>query len=464
MDITERLTYRKIFLFWGPLALTWLMMAFEQPFLISFVSRLSDAKINLAAFGIAGSFAMIIEAPIIMLMSASTALVTGRHSYLKLKRFADLLNLTVTTAQLIMLIPPVFRFIVIEVMDVPEEVAALAHTALLIFLPWAASIGYRRFYQGILIRNHLTRRVTYGTMVRLTTIVVVGVLLYSTGIRGAYVGAAAMSVAVLLEAIATRWMALSTIRKLMETDDPGNSSLRLRTIAKFYYPLALTSLLSLGVHPFVTFFLGRSRMAVESLAVLPVVNSLVFIFRSLGLSFQEVTIALIGRERQNYAVLRNYATALGAVVTLLISLLAFTPLARLWFIDVSGLTEELAGLAYLPLKIMILLPAFTVLLNFQRALFVVNGTTGAISKATATELIGIIVLLFTGTVFLDLVGVVAAAVALAAGKGLSTLYLAPRQMKLLRQWKVQGGQEGSLRRFARERVMRERQAERLSDA
>ena len=87
LDITERLTYRRIFLFWIPLALTWLMMAFEQPILIAFIARLDEAKFNLAAFGIAGSFAMIIEAPIIMLMSASTALVTGRQSYKKLKKF-----------------------------------------------------------------------------------------------------------------------------------------------------------------------------------------------------------------------------------------------------------------------------------------------------------------------------------------------------------------------------------------
>ncbi|NLA48836.1 MAG: hypothetical protein GX876_05165, partial [Bacteroidales bacterium] len=48
MEITEKLTYRKIFIFWGPLALTWLMMAFEQPFLIAFIARLNDAKFNLA--------------------------------------------------------------------------------------------------------------------------------------------------------------------------------------------------------------------------------------------------------------------------------------------------------------------------------------------------------------------------------------------------------------------------------
>jgi len=456
VEIIGKLTYRRILLFWGPLALTWLMMAFEQPFLIAFIARLGDAKVNLAAFGIAGSFAMIFEAPVIMLMSTSTALVTGHHSYRKLKHFTDLLNSGVTLVQLIVLIPPVFRFIIINLMGVPEEVAGVAHTALLIFLPWAASIGYRRFYQGILIRNNLTRRVTYGTMVRMTVIVITGVLLYSAGVRGAYVGAGAMSLAVFSEAIATRLMAASTVRALVIKDDTENGHLlmaastvralvikddtenghlNLRNILKFYYPLALTSLLSLGVHPFVTFFLGRSTMAVESLAVLPVVNSLVFIFRSLGLSYQEVVIALIGKEKQNYSMLRNYAVRLGIIVTVLISVIAFTPLADLWFTDISGLDGELAGLSYLPLQIMILLPALTVLLNFQRSLFVVNGTTGPISAATAVELVGIIAVLLVCVIFLGMVGVFAASIAFVAGKGMSTLYLLPGQSALLKRWR-----------------------------
>ncbi|MRR21685.1 hypothetical protein EG830_01740 [bacterium] len=434
--MTEKLTYRKILLFWGPLALTWLMMAFEQPVLIAFIARLSDAKINLAAFGIAGSFAMIFEAPIIMLMSASTALVTGHHSYKKLKRFTDLLNFSVTGLQIIMLIPPVFNFIVVRLMGVPEEVARLAHISLIIFLPWAASIGYRRFFPGILIRNNLTRRVTYGTMVRLSVILISGVILYSAGVKGAYVGAAAMSLAVFSEAVATRIMAASTVKMLINKEDTENGHLNLRSISRFYYPLAITSLLSLGVHPFVTFFLGRSNMAIESLAVLPVVNSLVFVFRSLGLSYQEVNIALIGQQRQNYRMLRNYAVFLGAVVTVFITLIAFTPLADLWFINISGLSKELADLSYLPLQIMVLLPALTVLLNFQRSLLVIQRTTGPISVATAVELIGIIGVLLVCVVFLDMVGVVGASLAFVIGKGMSTIYLIPRQRVLIKGWKV----------------------------
>jgi len=435
VEIADKLTNRRIFLFWGPLALTWLMMAIEQPFLIAFIARLGDAKLNLAAFGIAGSFAMIIEAPVIMLMSASTALVTGRNSYKKLRRFTDILNFGVTGIQLIFLIPPVFRFAVIDLMGMPEDVAMLAHITLLIFLPWAASIGYRRFYQGILIRHNLTRRVTYGTMVRLSVIVITGVILYRAGVKGAYVGAAAMSLAVFTEAIATRLMASGTLKTLLQKDDHENGNMGLRSISRFYYPLALTSLLSLGVHPFVTFFLGRSYMAVESLAVLPVVGSLVFIFRSMGLSYQEVNIALIGKQKQNYRLLRDFAIYMGVAVTVLISILAFTPLADMWFVNISGLSQELADLSYLPLMLMILLPALSVLLNFQRSLLLINGTTGPISIATAVELVSIIIVLLVCVVFLDMVGVVAAALAFTIGKGISTLYLVPGQSAVVKNWR-----------------------------
>jgi len=434
VDITANLTYRKTFLFWGPLALTWLMMAAEMPFLIAFIARMSDAKFNLAAFGIAGSFAMIIESPVIMLLSASTALVTGRYSYKVLKRFTDILNAVITIIQLVLLIPFLFSRLVTGLMEVPEDVAELSRNALIIFLPWAASIGYRRFYQGIMIRNNLTRMVTYGTMIRLSVIVVIGLVLYFTGIKGAYVGAGAMSLAVLCEAIASRLMVSSTLKKLLAVDDTENANLTLKSVSKFYFPLALTSILSLGVNPFVTFFLGRSRMALESLAVLPVVGSLVFIFRSLGLSFQEVNIALIGKEKQNYFLLRNFALYLGLLVTIPIMIVAFTPLADIWFINISGLSKELADLSYLPLKIMILLPALTVWINFQRSSLIINGTTGPISMSTATELIGIIVVLLVCVVFMNFIGVVAASIAFVAGKFISSVFLVPKHREAVRRW------------------------------
>ena len=39
-----------------------------------------------------------------------------------------------------------------------RELAELVYGAMFILLPWPGAIGYRRFYQGILIRGNRTRR------------------------------------------------------------------------------------------------------------------------------------------------------------------------------------------------------------------------------------------------------------------------------------------------------------------
>lgn len=144
------LSLRQIFIFWYPLAATWLMMACENPFVAAIIARLPEPKYNLAAFGVAFSFALIIEGPIIMLMTASTALTKDRDAYFKLRRFTYVLNTGITVLMFIILLPPVFFFITRDLMELPGKVVGLTHTSLLMLLPWPAAIGFRRFYQGFI--------------------------------------------------------------------------------------------------------------------------------------------------------------------------------------------------------------------------------------------------------------------------------------------------------------------------
>ena len=103
----QSLSLRRIFIFWVPLAATWLMMATEGPFLAAVIARLADPKFNLAAYGVAFAIAVFIEAPIIMMMSASTALVKDRNSYFKLRNFTYALNSITTLIMVIFILPPV---------------------------------------------------------------------------------------------------------------------------------------------------------------------------------------------------------------------------------------------------------------------------------------------------------------------------------------------------------------------
>jgi hypothetical protein len=430
--IYKLITKKKILFFWIPLAATWLMMAFEGPFLAAVIARLALPKYNLAAWGVAFSFALIIEAPVIMIMSASTALVENRLSFIKLRNFTYILNGICTFFMLVFLIPPVFYFITMDLIGLPETVARLTYIATVILLPWPGAIGYRRFYQGILIRYNLTRRVAYGTILRLFSITTTALILYFyADFNGVVVGAIALSTGVLAEAIASRIMAFKTVRSLPDSDDDYRP-LNYNKIFTFYYPLAMTSLLALGVHPLVTFFVGHSRMALESLAVLPVINSLIFIFRSIGLSYQEVGIAMVGKEWEGYKNVRDFAFILSLTVIMILGVIAFTPLSRLWFGYLSGLSLALTDFAIIPLQIGVLMPGLSVLLSLQRSILVAARNTAPLTWATLLEVIGIIIVLYISTFFLQAIGAIAAASAYIIGRLVANFYLIHPYRKIVK--------------------------------
>ena len=422
--MTSERTQKAIFLFWLPLAATWIMMSVEGPFLAAVIARLPEPRFNLAAYGVAFAFALLIEAPVIMIMSASTALAEDLLKFKRLRNFTFALNGMVTVVQLLVLIPPVFRTIMLDLIAVPQEVAVLVYGALWLLLPWPAAIGHRRLYQGLLIRDGRTRLVAVGTAIRLVTMATTGLILFFlVRPHGAWVGAASLSVGVLAEAIASHLMAVSSVRRLPEPPPREGKGTQARAddltynrILRFYYPLALTSLIGLAAQPMMTFFMGRATAPLESLAVFPVVISLTFIFRSMGLSFQEVSIALIGKEHEHFRPLARFALVLGLGASGAMAIVTLTPLSSVWFETVSGLSPELASFAILPAALLVPLPFMSVLLSFQRSLLVVGMRTRPITLATALEVGGIALFFPLLGWKLGMVGVTAAAIAILLGR------------------------------------------------
>lgn len=413
------------------------MMAAEGPFLAAMIARMPGPEFNLGAYGVAFALAILIEAPVIMLMSAATSLVRDRISYLKMRNFSRGLILGTTLLLLIVLVPGVYRWLTETLLQLPAEIADLTYGALWFFLPWPSAIGYRRFLQGVLIRAGKTRLVAVGTLIRLLAMTVAALLGYLLlDIPGAWVGGLALGTGVTVEAIAARFMAAETVRDLLAEE--GNSAYTGRTvtyraIATFYLPLALTSLIGLTIQPLLTFFMGRSVSPVESLAIYPVVHSLSFFFRSVGFAYQDAAIALIGERFEHYRELRRFCFTLGAVTTAGLALVAFTPLFQLWFTVLSGLTPELTSFALIPARIIVPLPFLSVLLSFQRAILVEGRRTQHITWASVIEVTTVAVLFLTLGFGFEVVGATAAFTAFVGGRLLSTVYLVPGCASVLRE-------------------------------
>lgn len=421
-----RHTQRSILFFWAPLAATWVMMASEGPFLAAIIARLPEPTYNLAAHGVTFALAILIEAPVIMLMSAATSVVKDRVSFMRLRTFSYVLCLGTTVALLVVLIPGVYDVLIDDLMGVPSQVAELTYGALWFMLPWPAAIGYRRFLQGVMIRSGRTRLVAYGTVIRLIAMVIAALVgFFVLEIPGAWVGALSLATGVTAEAVAARVMAAGIVRSILagEIDRGAPRDISYLEILKFYYPLALTSLIGLTVQPLLTFFMGRSIAPVESLAVFPVVHSLSFFFRSMGLAYQDTAIALVGERFEHFPEVKTFGISLGTATTVGLALVAFTPLSDVYFIGISGLTPELAEFALTPTRVIVLLPAMSVLLSLQRAIMVERRTTQHITVASALEVVTVAVAFTVFGFGLDLVGATAAFAAFFAGRAMSNAYL-----------------------------------------
>ncbi|TYO99027.1 Na+-driven multidrug efflux pump [Geothermobacter ehrlichii] len=423
--VDESLTFSRIFRFWSPLALTWLLMAVEGPLLAALIARMADPVTNLAAFGVAYAFALVAEAPVIMLMSAATALCRDAESYRRLRIFTLLLSGGVTLLLVLLLVPQVFTLVIERWVGLPCQIAGPTRQALFWLLPWPGAIGLRRFYQGVLIADGRTRRVTVGTLARVGLMALSGFLLAGTEmLSGAAAGGLALSAGVVAEMLVALRLTRPSVRRLLrlagEAETPD-----FRAILRFYLPLAMTPLIGLSIQPVVTFFLGRGQNAIESLAVLPVLYGLTFIFRALGLSYQEAAIALVGRKMEHRREAGRFALALGGACVGLLGLIALTPLADLWLRGVSGLAPELARFARWPLGLMVLLPGLTVWITWQRSLLVLAKRTTPVSIATAVEAAAILLLLTLLIPRMPWPGISIAALALTAGRFLAIFYLMP---------------------------------------
>ena len=428
---TPPLTLSRLARFWLPLQATWLMMAVEGPFLAMFIARMDAPKVNLAAYGVAYSFAIISEAPVIMMMSASTALVDGRPAYRALRRFAHTLSAALTLGVGLALLTPAMDWVLSGLLGLDAHVADLTDTALWLLVPWPAAIGYRRFYQGILIRAGLTRRVAWGTVVRLVTMATAATVAATNGMAGVLVGSVALSSGVCAEAVATRFMARAAVRDLAETSS-SDQDLSWRGLSSFYWPLALTSTISLAVHPMVTFFMGRAQAPLESLATLPVLNALIFVFRTPALAYQEVVIATLGEDRRHLPQVLRFAGLLAVGATVPLVVIAWSPLWRVWFETISGLSPELAAYTMWPVRILSLMPALSLLLNLERSLLVHGRRTPPITMASVVEVVGIAGCLAVGVLWLDAVGVTVAAVAYLVGRVLANVTLARPALAIIR--------------------------------
>jgi hypothetical protein len=423
VSIEKVLTSRRIFWFWLPLATMWLMMAVEQPAISAVLARLPNPELNLAAFGVTFALALLVEGPVVMLLTAGTALPRDRQSYRQLMRFTHLMCVTLTGLHLLIGLTPLYNFAVGRLIGAPAEVIELSRHGFLLLTPWTAAIAYRRLWQGVLIRFDRTKVVpiTIAARLSMTTLTLFSGMVWLR-VDGVYVASTGLSLGVIAAALVSYAFARPTIQKHLADDVDDGNPLTLPDLLSFYIPLALTSLIVLANQPLFTTALARAPQPLLSLAVWPVVMSVLFLGRSTALSYQEAVVALLS-DQQSYRQLQRFAWTVAAFLGAIFLLFAFTPLSRIWYGQIAGLTPQLIESAILPTILIAPLPAIATLISWQRGILVHLKQTKYITHSVVISLSVLVIMLAFATWLLPVAGATIAALALTGSVLGEWLYL-----------------------------------------
>ncbi len=403
----------------------WLIMGIEQPFITAVLARMAEAKIQLAAFGLAFSLSLIVESPIIQMLAAGTALASSYRRYKKLLNFMHVLACGLTLLHILIAIPPVYTWLVGTVIGVPLEIIEPSRLAFTVMIPWSSSIGYRRLWQGVLIHYGRSDYVSYSMISRLVSMLSLTLVGYFfLDLPGAVLGGLVLIFSVVAGTVSAYIFARPVIRlRIPKTNSPDDIVMGWKELVEFYVPLSLTSIILLAARSVISVGLAQAPRPLDSLAIFPVLMGFIFLFQSITLALQEVTISSLASGRATVEQLKKFSTLVGLGVSTTALTIAVTPLRNIWYRSISSLPEDLLPFTPFPTIVMSLALGALAFVFMYRGILVHKKRTVYVSKAVGINACVLLGVLFAGAFLLPVPGIYSMAVAFLCAACAEAFYL-----------------------------------------
>jgi progressive ankylosis protein len=404
-----------------PLSLSDVSMALGDPLTTTTLAHLPDARNNIAAVGVAKAIAIFCESPIIMLLHASNALAPSQRSRQALWRFALIISGAMSFLLALTTLPFVFELIGEGWLGVSVSLSSKIRSTLSIVILWPFAIGWRRYFQGLLIHNGQSNAVAQAGMIRL--LVVGGILAGGLMLQanGAVIAGMSLVWGVIVEAVIVTYLA----QKLGVTQPPELVSTPelpsdLAGVWKFYAPLGGTMMLGWGAKAALVGIVARASDGDIALAAWPAAWGLVLVVANSTRMVQQIIIR--NRKLMPDRVLIIFAISVGIICSLILLSIIGTPLsieAIGWFI---GNDQELIDRVRPVLLLCIVVPLLISIQNALQGFLVSEGRTWGVNQAAWVGAIVMLGTAYLGT-HLGQNGAVAAAIGMILGVMVEVIYL-----------------------------------------
>ena len=381
------------------------MILFEVAVVAAFITRMPNATITLAALGgVVWPVAFLLESPVWMLLSASTALSRSNERYKELLSFAYGLVALLFSVHFIISCTPVYFLFVEGVLGATPEISNKARIGLILSLPWTLLTADRRVHQGVLIRFEDPKSLAVGTALRMCALslgLAIGTKYFPE--HGVAVAASMGTFGLACEALFIRVMFARNVRF---STNATHSRMGFRALLTYYIPLSLTSLVGMLRQPISSAAMFRMPLPVLSIAAIPLVRTVSDAFLSIAYSYVEVVVSK-GEEIDTLAVLHRVTFLSAFLGSFALLLIAITPACDFWLGTILGAPDNLVELAKLSLLLLVPTPALFIFQSFFQGRLMLTGSTTHIVKAMVANAFSLALLLSIAVYVCKLPGVFA---------------------------------------------------------
>ncbi|HEX9989124.1 MAG TPA: hypothetical protein VGE45_11685 [Chloroflexia bacterium] len=402
---TSPVSYLSLLVFYLPLGFSGLMMTLDLPVVNAVLNRFPDPNTSVAALRVAFSLALVYEAAHISMIDTSTALSSDRTVFSMLRRFYLVMAGALLVVASLIAFSPLYDLIVRGVMNIPIEVAEAARPAVWAFLLWPIPIGWRRLYQGALIRHGHSKPVGAGGLVRLGSLAVALIFFSWFGtsvirLEPAAIAVLAMLVSVTAEAAAVHGWTAQVLRSMPEST-PGKPAPTYADLWRFFFPLGLTAVMSTLVQPVVTAGIASAAIAwaspdggVVAVASYAIAWSMAFLVFGPTLSMTQASIAWASSpdpevRRRGPRVIMG----VGVGMALLMALASFTPFAYWLFTYLIQSPPATAAAAVEVAHWLVPMPILHSASFMLRGKLIARREPKAVRRAQLIDLISIVVII-----------------------------------------------------------------------
>jgi hypothetical protein len=265
-------------------------------------------------------------------------------------------------------------------------------------MPYPLIRGASLYHAGLLIRYRRTELVSYAIVASIGASIATVFLLLPLPLLAAtpiWLPIGGIYAGILVELAVILWGYRFTVQReqqphgAQDTTPAATIAPTIGMIVRFFWPLALIMMIQEFSRPLINLYVARQSDGPEALAVLAIVYILGRIPYAWLNDIRNLAPAFLRQDPAVLPAIRRFATACGALSTIILLLLFWTPLADVILRRWIGLDPLLASMSEGPLRLFFLFAVAVAIRAYYHGLGLVERRTAALAPSAPVRLLAI---------------------------------------------------------------------------